>query len=104
MFDHTAAGRSGSAPPPTGCEPETSGVSVMRPELRQTLPFACVFTAFRLCFHCLASLKTVPFVVALQHRRAHRGPSSRRRDCHSAASPSPSSSCFNRDGEGASAK
>ena len=57
MFDHTAAGRSGSAPPPTGCEPETSGVSVMRPELRQTLPFACVFTAFRLCFHCLFSIR-----------------------------------------------
>ena len=38
------------------------------------------------------------------HTAAHQGHLSRRRDCHSAASPSPFSRRFNRDREGTSAK
>ena len=42
--------------------------------------------------------------MGLRRSWAAPGPSSCRQDCHSAAPPSPASRCFDRDGEGVSAK
>ena len=64
---------------------------------------ACGETSGRRAASALAGLAAA-FGCWRRRRLRHGGWTSRRRDCHSAAPPSPFSRCFNSDGERASAK